>query len=173
VSDAEASFARMNTMPQQAARQALSTCCGATRWVDAMLQQRPFASPAAMLDAAERIWSGLQARDYLEAFSHHPKIGADEAELARKFGGTAALSRAEQGSVAVAVPSTLQALRDSNIEYERRHGFIFIVCASGKSADEMLTLLSARLHNPTPVELQSAAAEQAKITKLRLQRWAV
>lgn len=162
---------RFNALPLHEARQALYTCCGSTRWVDAMLQQRPFASATALFHEAERAWDGLQEQDYLEAFSHHPKIGGDVAALALKFKASTDLSRAEQANVAEAPESTLLALRDANIEYEQRHGFIFIVCATGKSADEMLSLLRARLDNPTHAELHNAAAEQAKITRLRLQRW--
>lgn len=135
-----------------------------------MLQARPFATPQALLSEADRVWSALEARDYLEAFSHHPQIGADLAELQKKFAITAAWSASEQSGAATANVETLRALRDENRDYLARFGFIFIVCATGKSAEEMLALLRERLPNDPDTELQIAAAEQAKITRLRLEK---
>jgi 2-oxo-4-hydroxy-4-carboxy-5-ureidoimidazoline decarboxylase len=112
----------------------------------------------------------LKESDYLEAFSHHPKIGANLAELARKFPNTAQLSAAEQRGVSEASEGTLQALSELNLAYEQRFGFIFIVCAKGKTASEMRHLLERRINNPKPVELELAAVEQGKITRLRLEQ---
>lgn len=168
---AEESWARLRALPLPVVRDALVLCCGSSRWVAAMLERWPLPSRDAVLDAADRIWGELTEPDYLEAFSHHPKIGGDVAELARKFKASAELSRAEQASVEQASRDTLLQLRDANVEYEQRHGFIFIVCATGKTAAEMLGLLQARLGNDRAVELLTAAQEQAKITKLRLQKW--
>jgi 2-oxo-4-hydroxy-4-carboxy-5-ureidoimidazoline decarboxylase len=135
-----------------------------------MLQHRPYASTPALFELADRVWSELDAEDYLEAFSHHPQIGAGLAELERKFANTASLSASEQAGASRAEQSTLEALRDENRAYLDRFGFIFIVCATGKSAAQMLELLRARLANDPPTELRIAASEQAKITKLRLQK---
>lgn len=154
--------------PEAVAR--LARCCGATRWVHAMLQRRPFASTEALLEAADQAWDELGANDYLEAFTHHPRIGADLAALRARFAGTADLSRAEQAGVAAADDEVLEALRVANEAYLARFGYIFIVCATGKTAAEMLALLRARLANAPADELAVAAAEQAKITKLRLQK---
>lgn len=162
----------LNALSEVAARAALTRCCGATRWVEAMLNQRPFASRAELFSAAEGSWQGLAEADYLEAFSHHPKIGANLDELARKFPTTAQLSATEQAGVTEASETTLQALSALNLAYEQRFGFIFIVCASGKTALEMRRLLEQRLPNSRPVELALAAAEQAKITRLRLEQLA-
>ena len=161
---------RLNALPELEARELLTRCCGATRWVDAMLRARPFASPAALHAEADAAWASLEARDYLEAFAHHPEIGADLDELRRKFAGTAELSLGEQAGAAGASEATLMALREQNRQYRQRFGYSFIVCATGKTAQEMLAILRDRL-NPAPAEeLAVAAAEQAKITHLRLEK---
>jgi 2-oxo-4-hydroxy-4-carboxy-5-ureidoimidazoline decarboxylase len=160
----------LNALSPPAARDALLRCCGSTRWVERMLEHRPFASTLALYELATRDWTDLDASDYLEAFSHHPQIGADLAELKRKFATTASWSASEQAGAGNAEQATLEALRDGNRAYLDRFGFIFIVCATGKSAAEMLDLLRARLPNDSATELRVAAAEQAKITKLRLEK---
>lgn len=162
----------LNDLQPSAAREALLRCCGSARWADRMLAERPYASTAAMLEAADRNWSELGGDDYLEAFSHHPQIGADLAELERKFASTSTWAASEQAGAATADRATLEALRDGNRAYLERFGYIFIVCATGKSAAEMLALLRARLPNDPAEELPLAAAEQAKITKLRLEKLA-
>lgn len=161
---------QLNELTEAEARPLLTRCCGSSRWVDAMLAARPFASPSALLERAEAAWQGLEARDFLEAFSHHPEIGADLGELRRRFAGTAALSEAEQAGALGASEATLRALADGNRAYRERFGYTFIVCATGKSADEMLALLEQRLPAAPEAELRVAAAEQAKITQLRLRK---
>jgi 2-oxo-4-hydroxy-4-carboxy-5-ureidoimidazoline decarboxylase len=163
-------IAHFNALPEAEARQWLVRCCGAARWVDAMLSSRPFASPLALTSAADAIWKQLEARDYLEAFAHHPEIGADLADLRRKFASTAELSLGEQASVTVASEDTLLALRAGNRAYRERFGYSFIVCATGKSAGQMLSLLERRLLNSAEAELGIAAGEQAQITRLRLEK---
>jgi allantoicase len=165
-----AAVACLNAMPEADAHQALQRCCGSARWVEAMLAARPFESGADLLARAERAWRALQTEDYLEAFAHHPEIGADLDELRRRFANTATLAETEQAGALGADEATLKALRAQNAAYRARFGYVFIVCASGKSAREMLGLLEARLHNPPELELGVAAAEQAKITRLRLER---
>ena len=160
----------LNDLPLSAARAALLRCCGSTRWADRMLAERPYASTASLFESADRNWSELGRDDYLEAFSHHPQIGADLAELERKFASTSAWSASEQAGASGADRATLEALRDGNRAYLERFGYIFIVCATGKSASEMLELLRARLPNDLDDELAIAAAESAKITKLRLEK---
>jgi 2-oxo-4-hydroxy-4-carboxy-5-ureidoimidazoline decarboxylase len=160
----------LNDLQPSAALAALLRCCGSARWADRMLAERPYANTAAMLESADRNWSELGRDDYLEAFSHHPPIGADLAELERKFASTSAWAASEQAGAGAADPATLEALRDGNRAYLERFGYIFIVCATGKSASEMLELLRARLTNDPTTELTIAAAEQAKITKLRLEK---
>ena len=162
----------MNALPLAQARAALERCCGSQRWVESMLARRPFADTLQLLAASDAATAELGRDDLLEAFSHHPPIGMDLEALRRKFAGTAALSAAEQAAAASADRATLEALRDKNGLYLQRFGYIFIVCASGKSAAEMLALLEQRLCNPPDLELGIAAAEQGKITKLRLEKLA-
>lgn len=165
-----AAVERLNALSEAEARQVLANCCGASRWVDAMLAARPFGSDSELLQYAERIWRGLRSVDYLEAFSHHPEIGADLGELRRKFANTAALSEQEQAGIADASEAVLLTLRAQNQLYRARFGYTFIVCASGKSAAEMGGLLAERVNNAPEVEIGLAAAEQAKITRLRLEK---
>lgn len=133
-----------------------------------MLARRPFGADAALSLAAERVWATMAESDILEAFEHHPQIGADVEALRKKFASTSAWSAGEQRTVGQANEAALHALAAGNAAYLERFGFIFIVCATGKSADEMLAALQARLANPRPAELAIAAGEQAKITQLRL-----
>jgi 2-oxo-4-hydroxy-4-carboxy-5-ureidoimidazoline decarboxylase len=158
---------RLDLAAPDAARGLLQSCCGATAWVDRMMARRPFGSREALVLAARDEWFSLGASDWLEAFSHHPKIG-DRGSLRQRFARTGHLSEREQAGVAGASEDVLEALAEGNREYERRFGYIFIVCASGKSADEMLCLLRQRLTNPPGAELRIAAGEQATITELRL-----
>ena len=158
----------LNELASDEAAAALGRCCGAARWVEQMNALRPFASSAALYAEAERVWRGLSVEDHVEAFAHHPRIGASRAELERRFGATAALSGKEQAGVAAANAQVLEALHAGNVAYGERFGFVFLVCASGKSATEMLALLTTRLANDRATELRIAADEHVKITRLRL-----
>ena len=160
--------AHLNGLSDSAARAALTRVCGSARWVEAMLAMRPFQSRTQLLGEAERVWWGLGDADWLEAFSHHPKIGADPAELRRRFATTSTLAAGEQSGVQGAPEEVLEALRAGNTAYEGRFGFIFIVCASGLSAEAMLDRLDERIDHEPAAELRIAAGEQARITALRL-----
>ncbi len=160
-------LADLNALPPADRAEALASCCGATAWVATLNQQFPFASEPALYEAAERTWYSLTEADWREAFLHHPKIG-DVRALKEKFASTATWAAGEQGAVQQASQATLAALVAGNEAYERRFGYIFIVCATGKSADEMLALLQARLPNEPVAEIRVAMGEQAKITRLRL-----
>jgi 2-oxo-4-hydroxy-4-carboxy-5-ureidoimidazoline decarboxylase len=160
----------LNQLSGDALRAALARCCGAERWLEGMLAAHPFASDEALFASAERLWQGLSRADYLEAFSHHPRIGEDVAALRERFAPSAGWASQEQAGVAAADVSTLEALAENNRRYFARFGYIFIVCASGKSAAEMSSLLAARLHNAPEQELAIAAREQARITRLRLEK---
>ena len=149
------------------ARALLTRACGASRWVDRMMARRPFGGDARLLRAARIEWFGLTEADWLEAFSHHPPIG-DRGTLAARFPATHDLSTREQSAVAFANADVIGQLAAANREYLDRFGFIFIVCATGKTAGEMLQLLRDRLGNDRATELRTAAEEQAKITALRL-----
>ncbi len=152
-----------------AARDALKACCGASAWCGAMAAARPFADQAALHQQADFAFDRLATKDWLEAFACHPKIG-DIDSMRMKYAGNAAWSRGEQAGVDQATEKLLRELAAANAAYEQRFGYIFIVCASGKSAAEMLELLRGRLDNPPEAELAIAAAEQRKITHLRLDK---
>jgi len=159
----------LNRLPEPAARAAFARCCGTAAWVGRMCAARPFRDRAAILEEAERAWSGLDASGRREAFTHHPRIG-EIAALREKFVTTAKWASDEQRGAAMASEATLAALADRNRAYESRFGYIFIVCATGKSAEEMLALLEARMGNDPDTELEIAAGEQMKITRLRIEK---
>lgn len=148
----------------------LTACCGARRWVEAMLAARPFGDLEGLHARAEEAADRLDRADWLEAFSHHPRIG-DLAALRARFGArSGGWSEGEQEGMARTSEEVIVALGEGNRRYEERFGHLFIVCATGKSAAEMLALLEARLANDPDVELRIAAAEQRKITRLRLDK---
>lgn len=158
---------RLNTLPPDDAREELRRCCGSSRWIEAMLEARPFASFDELRARADEVFGTLERADWLEAFAHHPRIG-DLESLRKKFASTAAWASSEQASVQAASEETLRALADGNAAYLEKFGYIFIICATGRSADEMLTALRARLGNTPEAELAVAAGEQRKITHIRL-----
>lgn len=163
-------ISRLNGLTDQEWRDGLTRCCGSSKWVDGMMAARPFADDAALLAAADRVWAETGEADWLEAFAHHPKIG-DRESLRQKFASTATWAANEQSGTSTATEDVLTGLAEGNAAYEQKNGFIFIVCATGKSAPEMLALLQARLPNDRETELRTAAAEQHKITRLRLEKW--
>jgi 2-oxo-4-hydroxy-4-carboxy-5-ureidoimidazoline decarboxylase len=149
------------------ARERLRRCCGSTRWIDGMIARRPFHSREGLLAAARDVWFSLTPADWLEAFTHHPKIG-DRQSLQRRFGTSGALSEKEQAGLHGVSADVLDALADANERYLAKFGYIFIVCATGRRAAEMLAMLRDRLDNDPETEIRIAAEEQAKITELRL-----
>ncbi len=159
----------LNRLPVAEARAAFERCCGAGEWIERMVAARPFSGAADLYDVAGRAAATLTERDWREAFAHHPKIG-DRESLARRFGSTAVWASQEQQGAAAATAGTLDALAEGNRAYEEKFGYIFIVCATGRSAEEMLALLRARLPNDPGRELAIAAEEQMKITRLRLEK---
>lgn len=132
-----------------------------------MIDSRPFASVDDALEKADRSWNGLSREDWLEAFDHHPRIGETSAAAGQDARGASWSSR-EQAGVATAAEGVKAELARMNREYERRFGFIYIVCATGKSADELLAIAKKRLANDPDTELRVAADEQRKIMDLRL-----
>jgi len=159
----------LNTLDRKTGTEVLQRCCGSTQWVSQMLEARPFASLDHLMQQSEEIWWRLSEADWKEAFRHHPQIG-DLASLREKFAATASWAEGEQSGVRSASEEILQKLAEGNRLYAERFGYIFIVCATGKSAEEMLNLLNARLSNPPEIEIKLAAGEQAKITRLRLEK---
>ncbi|HEX9287040.1 MAG TPA: 2-oxo-4-hydroxy-4-carboxy-5-ureidoimidazoline decarboxylase [Thermoanaerobaculia bacterium] len=188
----------LNALPSEEARALFSSCCASSEWARRMSAARPFESFRELADEADRISRSLSREDWLEAFAGHPKIGSSENEKGTdlfyrshpkigdsdsEYGGgcrsagpvpatfsSRAWSREEQGGTKGASPETLANLADANREYEERFGYIFIVCASGRSAAEMLALAEKRLGNDPATELAIAVEEQRKITRLRLEK---
>lgn len=122
-----------------------------------------------LLEDAEEVWYECSEDDWKEAFSHHPRIG-DTESLEKKFASTAAWAAGEQSAVKTASSETIKVLAEANRLYEEKFGYTFIVCATGKSAEEMLGLLHSRLQNNPQAEIKIAAEEQNKITQLRIQK---
>lgn len=151
------------------AQATLLECCGSKSWAKEMSHRRPFDSLESLFEQAKQIWIDLSEDDYLEAFSHHPRIG-DIETLKKKFTQFANWSKEEQGAAATASDNTIKLLAQRNDEYFEKFRFIFIVCASGKSADEMLAILESRLPNSRSEEIQIAGTEQQKITQIRLEK---
>jgi 2-oxo-4-hydroxy-4-carboxy-5-ureidoimidazoline decarboxylase len=175
----------INSLAEPEARAAFLKCCGAPRWAERMALRRPYSTEAELMESARQIWRALERADWLQAFAAHPKIGegdgrprshapAWQRRVPTPERGNqramAAWAAAEQAGVAGAPDTVLQALADGNHAYEATFGYIFIICASGKTAGEMLALLNQRLKSSPEEELQTAALEQEKITLLRLQK---
>lgn len=154
--------------PERAAR-LLSDCCGASRWVSAMVARRPFGSVARLLAAADDVWRSLGPDDWREAFSHHPRIG-EQRSAAQQSERGATWAAGEQAGVGGAPDSTRDAIARANREYEQRFGHIYIVCASGRAAEDLLADLTSRLRNSAEAELPIAAEQQRMITRLRLEK---
>ena len=162
-------LAQLNQLSVSDATTAFMQCCTCETWVRAMVMSRPFTDEIALHQVADNHWQGLTEADYLQAFDGHPKIG-DVNSLRAKYADTKALASGEQSSVNQASEQVLNDLAQGNSDYEAKFGFIFIVCATGKSAAEMLALLQARLPNDRAQELINAAQEQGKIFHFRLQK---
>lgn len=163
------SVKRLNELPADQAEAEFLKCCGSTRWAKQMVAARPFPSAGALLAKADEVCWSLNEEDWLEAFRAHPKIGETKAAAAQseqsQHWSAQEQSRAQQASA-----ETKAALADGNLKYENRFGFIFIVCAAGRSSEEILSLLNSRIQNERATEIKIAADEQRKITRLRLEK---
>ena len=147
----------------------LLQCCGSKRWAREMVQAQPYQNVDTLIAKAHDIWWSLDADDWLEAFRSHPKIGEKKAaapvsDQSRQWSGQ------EQAGVNDASRETVDALAALNQAYEQKFGYIFIICATGKTSEEILAALRQRLDNDPTTELPVAAAEQSKITELRLKK---
>lgn len=164
-----ASLQWFNGLPPDEASKELLKCCGSTRWAETMVQNRPYENFDELICTANEVWWSLDQSDWLEAFRSHPKIGEKKAaeSLSKQ---SQQWSGQEQAGVSDANQETIDSLARLNHEYEAKFGFIFIVCATGKSAAEMLAVLRDRMPNEIDAELLIAADEQAKITELRLKK---
>ena len=162
-------LAWLNSLPPAEAEKELLQCCGSMRWAQQMTAARPFKNLETLLASANELWRTLDGNDWLEAFRSHPKIGEKKAAdpvstQARQWSGQ------EQAGVATASQETVDSLATLNRAYEEKFGFIFIICATGKTSSEMLSALRERLEHDPVDELPIAADEQSKITVLRLKK---
>ena len=143
--------------------------CTSLRWATMMAKSRPFASISVIEENAVKYWKTMHTSDVLEAFNGHPMIG-DMSSLRAKYAQTKNLASDEQSGAATASEEVLQSLQQANHDYLSKHGFIFIICATGLSASEMLTQLQRRIVNTTQEEINNGAEEQMKITLLRIHK---
>jgi OHCU decarboxylase len=160
---------QLNSVGPGEAEQEFLKCCGSRNWAQQMVAARDYHSQEELIASAERLWWSLEPRDWLEAFHSHPKIGEQKA-AAKTAVEAQQWSATEQSGMRDSAQQTLAELAQLNREYEEKFGYIFIVCATGKSSEEMLAILRQRLKNAPDEELRIAAAEQAKITELRLKK---
>ena len=163
-------LARWNRLSDEEAAEEILACCGSATWARELVARRPLDDEASLVTASDEIWGQLGAQDWMEAFAKHPRIGERGAPQIASA-QSAAWSAQEQQNVGTAAESVRGDLAEANREYERRFGRVFIVCATGKSAHEVLGILRRRLRNDHATELQEAAEEQRKITNIRLQKW--
>ena len=162
-------LAWLNSLSADEAAKELLQCCGSQRWAAGMINSRPFPNIESLLTTADNIWWSLDPGDWLEAFRSHPKIGEKKA-AGKVSAQSQQWSGQEQSGVANASHTTIDSLATLNREYEQKFGFIFIICATGKTSDEMLAALRERLPHDPAAELPIAAAEQSRITSLRLKK---
>ena len=162
-------LAELNKLPLANAAAELFRCCAGPQWVASMMNSRPFNHNEEVLQKAEQFWADARYRDVMAAFAGHPKIG-DKEKLTEKFPTTAEWASDEQKGVDNAADEVIDKLAEGNIAYEKKFGYIFIVCATGKTAKEMLGLLNGRINNLAAKEYDIAKVEQLKITKLRLEK---
>ncbi|MEQ1923360.1 MAG: 2-oxo-4-hydroxy-4-carboxy-5-ureidoimidazoline decarboxylase [Pyrinomonadaceae bacterium] len=162
-------LAWLNELSLEEAQSAFLDCCGSQVWARRMAELRPFAMLDDLFASADKVWALLSTVDHLEAFAAHPKIGSKKAAASQNV-QAASWSAGEQSGVDLAAKDVRDELADANSLYEDKFGFIFIVCASGKTAEEMLAICRARLGNSLQTELAIAGEEQRKITELRLSK---
>lgn len=159
----------INLLKREDALELFLKCCTAVKWAKKMVESRPFSNFEQLMIVSDQHFSTLKKNDWLEAFDGHPKIG-DVASLKEKYKATKILAGGEQSGMNEADNAVIEEMAGLNQIYQDKNGFIFIVCASGKSAEEMLEIIKSRIDNPTNVEFAIASAEQIKITRIRLEK---
>jgi 2-oxo-4-hydroxy-4-carboxy-5-ureidoimidazoline decarboxylase len=161
---------RWNSLDQDAAAEVVLPCCGSQAWAAELAARRPIADEAALLAESSEVWRALPVEAWLEAFDSHPRIGEQRPQ--GHATDESLESSATEQAIALSTDETAKiALKDANRRYEARFGRIFIICASGRSASEILVALEARMKNDDATELREAAEQQRQITALRLKRW--
>ncbi|MDA7747032.1 2-oxo-4-hydroxy-4-carboxy-5-ureidoimidazoline decarboxylase [Psychromonas sp.] len=163
------SLEKINNANTEEIYRIFESCCCAPKWIESMTNARPFAQPEDMLTASDKIFKQLTKADYLIAFEGHPQIGNLQT-LQSKYANTSESASHEQSGMSEADKSVIEEMHDLNLKYLEKFGFIFIVCASGKSAQQMLDLIKSRINNEHYSELTIAGIEQAKITHIRLEK---
>ena len=163
-------LARWNHSSPTEAVEELLPCCGSPAWAERLTGRRPFVDTSSLLAASDEVWLGLATSDWLQAFHSHPRIGEASAKVP-VAARSSAWSQQEQLQAAAASDTAKQQLAEANRAYEQKFGYIFIVCATGKSASEILEILRRRMHNDADNELSEAAEQQRQITQLRLKKW--
>lgn len=161
---------RLNVLSAAEAEAELLKCCGSTLWARRVADARPFGNLEELLASADHVWWSLDEEDWLEAFSRHPRIGEQEPERAQAATAEERWSGEEQQGVRSAAEAIRRELVQANHEYAQKFGYIYIVCATGKTADQMLAILRERLRNAPDREIRVAAEEQRRITHLRLKK---
>jgi allantoicase len=169
IANPAASLERLNRLSKQKAAKALLDCCGSTNWAQQMAKERPFPSPSALFQAADKIWPDLPRKDWLQAFRHHPAVGAKKAK-SKQSATASRWSAKEQSSTENAAPQVLSALAEENKAYAKKYGYVFLICATGKTSEDILKALRQRSSNNPEIELSIASEEQRKITRLRLEK---
>ena len=158
-----------NSLDTDRAIAQLSHCCASSRWAERVAAARPLATPDSLFKTADEVWAAMEEADFLQAFEAHPKIGGQQVSHASLQ--SSQWSHQEQASVQNATENVLGRLADLNRLYETKFGFTYIVCATGKSTAEMLSILEQRLKSDRRSELLAAAEQQRQITQLRLRKW--
>ncbi len=158
-----------NTLDSESAVAALLNCCAAHRWARAVAAHRPYINESQLFEAADKAWAVTDELDWMQAFKAHPRIGERTAAYASRQ--SSSWSEEEQSDATTAQDAILAELATANASYEEKFGFTYIVCATGKSAEEMLAILRRRLASKRPFELREAAEQQRQITQLRLRKW--
>jgi 2-oxo-4-hydroxy-4-carboxy-5-ureidoimidazoline decarboxylase len=162
-------LAEWNTCDEATAMEAMIACCGASRWAAEMVARRPISDLTSLSATADHVWERMEEPDWMEAFACHPRIGEQTAQHASEQ--SAAWSTQEQSSTAAATVGLLTEVAEMNSLYEERFGFTYIVCATGKSVEEMLSIVKRRFANDRETELREAAEQQRRILQIRLRKW--
>jgi 2-oxo-4-hydroxy-4-carboxy-5-ureidoimidazoline decarboxylase len=160
-------LAEFNALPSAQAESTLMDCCGSARWAASVASRRPYATAEALYKAADSIWWNLERADWLEAFSHHPQIGDQPASGS---GSARQWAAGEQSGTRAASDDVKSRLARANRAYFDKFGYIYIVCATGKTAEGILAILNQRLQNDLASELSIAAEQQRLITRIRLDK---
>lgn len=162
-------LSQWNELPVEEATAVLLSCCASRKWAEAVTARRPYPTAKALETISTEIWWSLQEEDWMEAFAAHPRIGESKAQPASEQ--STAWSKQEQSAAQYADETVRKALAEGNLLYEKRFGFIYLICATGKTALELLRILQRRLSRDRETEIREAAEQQRQITAIRMRKW--